>query len=1037
MPRPRCGRQPFAANCRRLVLAAGLSLAPAHAALDVTIGTSATTGGYFQFGRWYPTASPCHIHVNDLIAELGDRNVRIDSANASFGEPGDVIFATTVPVDNLPTTIARTLTINAQRNIAINGAISQEVPGGDDSPNPLNLVLNGNLSGSGGGGVANAGTLNTAGGAITISAASWTLATGVVMATGGGALNASLSGSINLGGGLINTSGAPFAVTAGTTGAIAADVFTDGGSLSLTTTGNLMIDGTLDARHGANTGSVSVRSTGGTLTLSAPAEIRAGAAGTTTARAAQGVTVACSVNGSSVWVEAEGGASDAAVTASGSLASSNGSVTVRAGNHVAVSGPVTANGAVEVTADSNLGGSGTATIAAAVGSQNHALTITGAAVAVNSGSLLSNGGNVTLQAPGGPVTIAGEVHTTGGKLQVSGATYSLSGLVTSSGGSVTFNGVGSGSINNDIFTSGGDLTLSISGVGATLSKTLGSSLETSGGAGTSKVRILAPEGSLGPWRDEMVAGTGGVEITVSGALTLVDEIRSNGGQVNVIVMESGALLRVEGPVRATGAGSISLRSNAGPLQLASTASLQAGTTVALHGQQGVIIEGDIPAAGTVDVDCGTGNIAIGATAAISNSGPLVAFDTANSTITVAAGAAITPGPTSKLRFKAGGSANSLVLAVPLASGSGGIELVSDHDVQLTSTLTTTGPVDLLADADSSGVGALSTGAIFGDAQPVILRGNGITVGGLVNTTTGEIRVQPAPATTAGVTASLDGPTRLVSGITRFMGGNVTGGSLTVADGAVLEFDGPSRTLAPAGFIQHGAQGETRLRIGSPSQFNRILSSGPFTAGGKLVVQFEAGYGPAAGHSFQVVGFTSSGGSFANTTLPGLAAGLAWDTSRLLVDGTLRILSHIDAWRQQHFGTSANSGDAADDADPDSDDLANLLEYAFGLDPTSPSRQGLPEAGTVEVAGRKHLTLALVRPLEVHGLSYRFRAGPDLPATGLGSLYSTNGDIPNSTVTTEVSRETLPGNLREKIVVRDNTAIGDAPARFMHIEVSRP
>jgi hypothetical protein len=39
------------------------------AALDVTIGTGVTSGGYFQFGRWYPTASPCHINVNDLITE--------------------------------------------------------------------------------------------------------------------------------------------------------------------------------------------------------------------------------------------------------------------------------------------------------------------------------------------------------------------------------------------------------------------------------------------------------------------------------------------------------------------------------------------------------------------------------------------------------------------------------------------------------------------------------------------------------------------------------------------------------------------------------------------------------------------------------------------------------------------------------------------------------------------------------------------------------------------------------------------------------
>ena len=43
---------------------------------------------------------------------------------------------------------------------------------------------------------------------------------------------------------------------------------------------------------------------------------------------------------------------------------------------------------------------------------------------------------------------------------------------------------------------------------------------------------------------------------------------------------------------------------------------------------------------------------------------------------------------------------------------------------------------------------------------------------------------------------------------------------------------------------------------------------------------------------------------------------------------------VESWRQQYFGTTANSGTAADSADPDGDGYSNLLEFAFGTDPTS-------------------------------------------------------------------------------------------------------
>jgi hypothetical protein len=41
---------------------------------------------------------------------------------------------------------------------------------------------------------------------------------------------------------------------------------------------------------------------------------------------------------------------------------------------------------------------------------------------------------------------------------------------------------------------------------------------------------------------------------------------------------------------------------------------------------------------------------------------------------------------------------------------------------------------------------------------------------------------------------------------------------------------------------------------------------------------------------------------------------------------------LQAWRQTHFGTTSNTGIAANDADPDFDGIVNLLEYVLGTHP---------------------------------------------------------------------------------------------------------
>ncbi len=57
--------------------------------------------------------------------------------------------------------------------------------------------------------------------------------------------------------------------------------------------------------------------------------------------------------------------------------------------------------------------------------------------------------------------------------------------------------------------------------------------------------------------------------------------------------------------------------------------------------------------------------------------------------------------------------------------------------------------------------------------------------------------------------------------------------------------------------------------------------------------------------------------------------------------TFSFLTPLEMWRQSWFGTTANAGDAADTFDYDLDGLVNLVEYAFGLNPTSAGSAQLP------------------------------------------------------------------------------------------------
>lgn len=142
-------------------------------------------------------------------------------------------------------------------------------------------------------------------------------------------------------------------------------------------------------------------------------------------------------------------------------------------------------------------------------------------------------------------------------------------------------------------------------------------------------------------------------------------------------------------------------------------------------------------------------------------------------------------------------------------------------------------------------------------------------------------------------------------------------------------------------------------------------------------QFEYGADTSYGFLAPALAGTTGAGSLPETVtsnLTGLPAGSTWHYRLKAVnsagadygdDMTFVTLSNIPAWRQQYFGTTADSGVAANNADPDGDGVVNLAEYGFGMNPTVRDSAALPRPtfnGTALIA-------SFNQPLSVNDVTY--------------------------------------------------------------------
>jgi hypothetical protein len=142
-----------------------------------------------------------------------------------------------------------------------------------------------------------------------------------------------------------------------------------------------------------------------------------------------------------------------------------------------------------------------------------------------------------------------------------------------------------------------------------------------------------------------------------------------------------------------------------------------------------------------------------------------------------------------------------------------------------------------------------------------------------------------------------------------------------------------------------------------------------------------------------------------------------------VTSTVTTISPADSWRTQYFGTTNNSGAAADTNSYAGDGIANLVKYALGMNPTVPTTNGLPD---MKMTNNK-LALTFNRQKSATDVVYEVQAAGDL-------FGFSNATVLWSSATNAYGGGT---NASESVTVQDSVPTDSTNRRFMRLQITRP
>ncbi len=122
---------------------------------------------------------------------------------------------------------------------------------------------------------------------------------------------------------------------------------------------------------------------------------------------------------------------------------------------------------------------------------------------------------------------------------------------------------------------------------------------------------------------------------------------------------------------------------------------------------------------------------------------------------------------------------------------------------------------------------------------------------------------------------------------------------------------------------------------------------------------------------------------------------------------------LEIWRQQHFGSPENSGDANDAADPDGDGADNLLEYGAGTNPLQSTNAPVQSLGITNDG--QFLTLTFDR-ISDPALTYFVEASATLTPGSWETIWSSTG----------------AANTAGPVTVTDTEPVASHPRRFLRM-----
>lgn len=209
---------------------------------------------------------------------------------------------------------------------------------------------------------------------------------------------------------------------------------------------------------------------------------------------------------------------------------------------------------------------------------------------------------------------------------------------------------------------------------------------------------------------------------------------------------------------------------------------------------------------------------------------------------------------------------------------------------------------------------------------------------------------------------------------------------------------------------------------STGTYDRILAAGTVTMASQqdVTLSFVADYTPAPGHVFDLIDAAELIAPEVVFTLPGLSAGLVWNTERFATDGTVSFTTAAanlyNTWLNSHF-TAAEQLDPAlsgPHADPDSDGLANAIEFAAGTLPRDAASGGaarLPVLSVSPAGGFDYATLTFTASTaHLPGITITGQSGtaPGAWPDGMPLVGTTpNGDGTTTLVFRSTTATTVP------------------------------